>query len=110
MMRIGSLLLLLASACVTSGKNGHSGGSGGSGPPGPAGPPGEGIVFKDATGAVVEDAFPTFHDHTFTMIVTNANGVFFVFSPLTGAPVYSSFDSSSQTPFYLTSNCTGDVL
>ena len=109
MKRLVPLLLLVA--CVTNPKGkGSSGNNGESGPPGPAGPPGEGLVFKDKAGAMVDGAYPMFHDHVFSMVVTNAEGVFFEFTPLTGAAVYSTFDSSSLQRHYLTSNCSGDVI
>ena len=90
----------VATACATDGKVGE---------PGPTGPPGEGLVWKDANGAVVVNAFPTYSNHGFQMLVASSDGVFFEFSPLTGVPAYAVIDSTRLGQYWLTTNCTGDM-
>jgi hypothetical protein len=79
------------------------------GDPGPSGPPGEGLVWKDANGAVVANAFPVYSNHGFQMLVADQGGVFYEFSPLTGVPAYAVVDSTHLSQFWLTTNCTGDM-
>jgi len=78
------------------------------GDPGPAGPPGEGLVWKDASGAVVENAYPAFAGH-FQMLVSNGNGAYFEYQALSGLPWIPSYDSTTFWHFYLTTNCTGEI-
>lgn len=105
MLRITLVLnCVVATACVGQGEMGEMGEEG---PPGMAGPPGGGLVWKDASGAVVPNAHAAFYDASFAMTVSDANGVFFGFNSLNGVPDYHAYNTNSLQRFYLSNNCTG---
>jgi len=89
--------------CVSQGKPGEMG------DPGPQGPPGDTLAWKDASGAVVANMYPTFTGRPNAVVVDNGSGVFFEYSALGGTPIHTLIDSTNVQKFYLSSNCTGDV-
>jgi len=99
-MRAMSLVLGLA-ACV-----GQPGKMGKQGEDGPAGPPGEGLVWKDATGTILENAYPS-PNHPYQLAI-QSNGVLFEYTALGGRLALVEYDSTQLTHYYLTSNCTGE--
>jgi hypothetical protein len=102
MIRLAALLVL--AGCMTE----VEGDPGVAGPPGETGPagPGLGLVWKDATGAVVPNAFVLYEGRRFAMVVRDQTGVFFDVSPTSGVFNYATINTSTR--YYLTSNCTGE--
>ena len=99
------VMTVLLVGCVNDGEMGDRGPAGPEGPSGPAS--GGGLVWANATGAVVEDAVVGFEDTSFAMKVIDGSGVFFTFDALTATPLFRAYNSSTLTRFYLAPGCVG---
>ena len=100
-MRIVTIVLL--TGCV-----GQQGKPGKAGEEGPAGPPGEGLVWKDPAGTILEGAYPS-PNHSYA-IALQSNGVFFEYTALGGRAFLNEYDSTKMNRYYLTTNCSGDAF
>jgi hypothetical protein len=107
MKRIAVFWIVVAGGCVD--KMGQAGDPGDPGPPGAPGAASTTLVWKDVSGTVLANAYPSYHDHTYTMMVSNADGVLFEFTPLTGTSDPMVVNSSALFQGYLSDNCTGPV-
>lgn len=113
--------LVAVSACSTNGKDGadgakgETGATGATGPTGPTGPqgamgtPGAALVWKDATGALVPDAFVFLvPGGAVTMVVRDAQGILWPMDPQRGTTNPSTQLLLEATPnYYASQDCTG---